>query len=221
MSTNASPHRFCADVDSFCDPEFTADISNKMRVPQRISVIDHDQRNTIEDLDHPMMLDNDASLYMHVPDKILITGAGHRAGMEDVLPEARLEESVLQNIEEAVHLSTPPRCLTLDAHSFPSVEEEGDPWDSSHRAVKLRHKTTLSNIPNGDLHVGPGSATPPGVLHLDDEMAATRRQLRVLSRRLMLLEQDNQQRQQREVVLYSVGVLYFLLKGLMWLQKHW
>ncbi|CAN8004034.1 unnamed protein product [Ixodes pacificus] len=64
-------------------------------------------------------------------------------------------------------------------------------------------------------------ATPPGIPGSDDELGMLKRQIRNVSRRLVAVEQENQQRQQREVVLYSVGLLYFLLKGLFWLNRNW
>lgn len=54
----------------------------------------------------------------------------------------------------------------------------------------------------------------------DDEVSMMKKQLRHLSRRVLALEQECQQRQQREIILYAVGITYFTLKGLIWLHRH-
>lgn len=54
----------------------------------------------------------------------------------------------------------------------------------------------------------------------EDEVVMMRKQLRHLSRRVLALEQESQQRQQREIILYTVGITYFVLKGLIWLHRH-
>lgn len=54
----------------------------------------------------------------------------------------------------------------------------------------------------------------------EDDIVMLRKQLRHLSRRVLALEQESQQRQQREIILYAVGVAYFVLKGFIWLHRH-
>ncbi|XP_064482428.1 mitochondrial fission factor-like [Ornithodoros turicata] len=98
-------------TDSLYDPEFTADISNKMQVPQRISVIDQDQA------DQPKPLD--ASLYMQVPDRILVTG--QHAGMDNY-PSIEEEEETWPRavkLRQKTTLSTIPNggSTTPPAHT--------------------------------------------------------------------------------------------------------
>lgn len=226
MSSNPSPahHRFSGDFDAFYDPDFTAEISNKMRVPHRISVIGRDDDE--KDIDTLLARDklNERTLAMHVPDRILVRGGDQHIEGKDLLPEARLEKS-LELQQEPIMLSTPPRTLTLDMHAYPAVDAEDEAGDSAKPTLKVRRKTTLSKLHNGDISFfsngGSVPTTPPGPLCVEDEVLALRKQIRSVSRRLIIVEQENQQRQQREIVLYSVGVLYFLLKGLMWLNRHW
>jgi hypothetical protein len=74
MSKAASPTRFSGDFDHFYDPNFTADISHRMRVPKRIKVggeSDDDQSNTGSNWN--TMLANE-KFDMHVPDRILVVG---------------------------------------------------------------------------------------------------------------------------------------------------
>ncbi|XP_055541527.1 transport and Golgi organization protein 11 isoform X2 [Wyeomyia smithii] len=55
--------------------------------------------------------------------------------------------------------------------------------------------------------------TPP------EEMTHLRRQVTKMNRRLLALELDNMQRQQREKIIYCVGLAYLLLKTFMWLSR--
>lgn len=235
MSSNPSPaHRFSGDYDAFYDPDFTAEISNKMRVPHRISIIDQESE---KDVDTALARDkaNERTLAMHVPDRILVRGGNQHVEGRDPLPETRLEKS-LELQPEPILLSTPPHSLKLDVHAYPGIDaEEEDGEDGEHHqggdnrnastGLRVRRKTTLSKLHNGDISffnsIGSVPTTPPGPLCVEDELLALRRQMRTVTRRLVVIEHENQQRQQREIVLYSVGVLYFLLKGLLWLNRHW
>jgi hypothetical protein len=65
---------FSGELDHFYDPNFTADISQKMRVPKRIRVdgeSDDDQNSTGSNWN--TMLANE-KFDMHVPDRILVVG---------------------------------------------------------------------------------------------------------------------------------------------------
>lgn len=234
MSSNPSPaHRFSGDYDAFYDPDFTAEISNKMRVPHRISIIDQDSEKDVDTAALARDKANERTLAMHVPDRILVRGGNQHMEGRDPLPETRLERS-LELQPEPILLSTPPHSLKLDVHAYPGIDAEEDGEDGEHHhgdkssatsALRVRRKTTLSKLHNGDIsffnNTGSVPTTPPGPLCMEDELLALRRQMRTVTRRLVVIEHENQQRQQREIVLYSVGVLYFLLKGLLWLNRHW
>jgi len=59
---------------------------------------------------------------------------------------------------------------------------------------------------------GEGLSAAEEVLHL-------RRQMAKLNRRVMSLELDYLNRQQKEKIIYGLGVAYFLLKALIWLNR--
>ena len=52
-----------------------------------------------------------------------------------------------------------------------------------------------------------------------EEITHLRRQMAKLNRRLMAIELDNYQRQQREKYLLALGLGYFLVKFVIWLNK--
>lgn len=66
-------------------------------------------------------------------------------------------------------------------------------------------------------------ATPPYGEHITptEEILHLRRQVSKLNRRVLTIEFDNVQRQQREKIVYCVGLAYFLIKAIMWLNRNW
>lgn len=52
-----------------------------------------------------------------------------------------------------------------------------------------------------------------------DEALHLRKQVAKLNRRLLNVEIDNLQRTQREKIICALGVAYFVLKALLWLNK--
>lgn len=65
-------------------------------------------------------------------------------------------------------------------------------------------------------------ATPPYGEHVtpSEEVLHLRRQVSKLNRRVLTIEIDNLQRQQREKVVYCIGLAYFLFKAIMWLNRN-
>lgn len=65
-------------------------------------------------------------------------------------------------------------------------------------------------------------ATPPYGEHItpSEEVTHLRRQVARLNRRVLAVEIDNLQRQQREKVVYCMGLAYFLIKAIMWLNRN-
>ena len=74
-SANNSPNkRYSSPIDTFYDPEFTTQISNKMRVPERIQVVENG-------FDDPAIIaakkqtnSSGKQMWMHVPERILVAG---------------------------------------------------------------------------------------------------------------------------------------------------
>lgn len=226
MSTLSSPARFAPDFDGIYDPNFTVDISNRMRVPRRIRVTGNDD-DVATDFSRPA---EHHKLEMTVPGRILVTGQDTHVGLKSPPRELHLERSMLPP-PSLIRVQTPPRVLTLEEHPFPTVDEiEQEMIRTKHASGnEVTHTNTynatnpamdqsLSSYPSSPPTVGPGgdSLTSSG-----EELMLFRRHLAKLSRRVMVLEHENHQRQQREVIIYSIGVAYFFLKTLYWLHRHW
>ncbi|CAA9994646.1 unnamed protein product [Nesidiocoris tenuis] len=54
---------------------------------------------------------------------------------------------------------------------------------------------------------------------LNEEVVHLRRQLAKLNRRVMSIELDNMQRQNRDKIVYALGLAYFFLKTVLWLSR--
>lgn len=65
-------------------------------------------------------------------------------------------------------------------------------------------------------------ATPPlgDGLTPSEEVLYLRRQLAKINRRVLSIEIDNVQRQQRDKIVYCIGLAYFLMKAFMWLNRN-
>lgn len=57
-------------------------------------------------------------------------------------------------------------------------------------------------------------------LHSAEEALHLRRQVAKLNRRVLAVEVDNIQRQQREKIVYCLGLAYFLIKAIMWMNRN-
>ena len=53
----------------------------------------------------------------------------------------------------------------------------------------------------------------------DEEVVHLRKQLAKLNRRVMTIELENMQRQQREKLLYAIGIAYLFIKTVVWLSR--
>lgn len=157
------------------DPDYAVEISNKMRVPDRISVLeDQEMQLTLQEngtglldpaivsiqnnLPPKSMADEEEDRkkigrWMQVPDRILVAGNEQHIGGRDPLPETRLDPSYSRSFTEPpVELMTPPRTLTLQDHAYPGVYMNGhdEPLMNGHRQMPE---------PNSN-HIKRGKATP-------------------------------------------------------------
>ncbi|XP_063224156.1 transport and Golgi organization protein 11 [Bacillus rossius redtenbacheri] len=218
MSKAASPTRFSGEYDHFYDPSFTADISQKMRVPKRIRV---DGVLDDEDANAGSNWKNDTEKFeMIVPDRILVAGEDRHIGTRAPPRELVLENSIMPATVESVRVVTPPRVIKLDEHFFPSA---GEPLPSFVQELPASEETTAVVKPKVRYvdKVANRESTPPvgDGLTLSEEVQHLRRQMAKMNRRLMAMELDSLQRQQREKIIYAVGLAYLLVKTVLWLGR--
>lgn len=221
----------------FQKSHYTQDISEQMRVPKRIRATGE----YYDDLDHFPYSNGGSNHYnyqdkidMTVPDRIVVMGQDQHLGTRSAPREIVLDNSILPPDPSHVRVSTPPRVITLSEHHFPSASDE--PQSSPLDEMKRDHE---GQSPSSDDHrlriVKPRfnndfmnqsrEATPPlgpsgEQLSPSEEVLHLRRQVAKLNRRVLAVEVDNIQRQQREKIVYCIGLAYFLMKAIVWLNRN-
>ncbi|OXU28110.1 hypothetical protein TSAR_015378 [Trichomalopsis sarcophagae] len=224
MANAHSPTRFNGEADNFFDPNYTLDINKRMRVPKSIRVsgdyTDEDIHNGTNGSAWNIMPEK---FDMHVPDRILVVGQEQHIGTKAPPREIAIENAVLPSEPPIIRCITPPRVLTLDAHYFPTVDEDRqnnteaevvptkprDPFNNETQAIArhVREQTPAYNILDQSL--------PPG-----EEVQHLRRQVGKLNRRMMAIESEIQQQQQRMKLIYVMTAMYICFKTIFWFGKN-
>jgi len=261
--------------EAFRDSRFTAEISNRMRVPDRIMVSGEAQARSpaFTGVNGPSAVSfsrdrnniND-KFEMQVPERILVAGRDQHinAGKKSTPFEMQVENAVLPPTRLEVRVNTPPRNIRLDDHNFPNVQSEDDlegtideddnlieTQDNNSRpstgtgSVTLRKSLAGKIMSNRSASVesesynlavassGGKQASDPSNLSMMDtihggsshsinpweEIQIVRRQIAKLNHRLMAVELENQQQQQRELILTVLVTSYFVGKFFMWLNR--
>jgi hypothetical protein len=150
------------------------------------------------------------------------------AGSEGHIPskssgprELFLERSVMPPTPEHVRVQTPPRSIKLDEDPFSSNVEDLKHTDQA--KARLSEGGTRGGYERGGsvdfLHDSSVRSEPGEGLSVIEEVQMMRRQIAKLNHRLMAVELENQQQQQRETVLTVLVTGYFLVKILLWVNK--
>merc|ERR1712013_114534 len=185
----------------------------------------HGSVNGDASVNHDVELDKtNLHLYdMQVPDRILVAGSDRHIPSKSTPRELQLEHSVLPPTPEHVRVHTPPRSIKLGEVHFPTVSEDArTPQEKSEgggpRGPVGSHKGGLER---GGSYEADTSLRSESVENLSvyEEVQMMRRQIAKLNHRLMAVELENQQQQQREMVLTVLVSAYFAVKALIWLNK--
>lgn len=225
----------------YYDAQFTEEISNKMRVPEKILPVSPETFASIksanEELPAIPIDPKNPNEWMRVPERILVAGgekhmAGHKQILEAKLESAFLGEDPLPRVSATTAMMTPPRTITLQDHQYPTVDPDDDEsyLVASNNISRTKQVTfDLSTLRSSDPLFSPTDAlsmsytgdtlsTPSG--SGDPNIIAIRKIIRQLSRRVSTLEKENQARSLREFLLYSLGFVFFAIKGFTWLTSR-
>merc|ERR1712038_219844 len=198
------------------DPSFTQDISNQMRVPHKLAAFEDDEPI------HQPVLQEKPGQPMMVPERILLAGQNQHIGMrEDLKLDLDGLSTSMSGMGEQipVGLSTPPRTLTVDEHSFPSYEET---------PLKQHSRQGSMHLPNGyqtprqvhgynqDLLATPGDGLLINEGDLDD-LTLLRKHVAKLTRHVIDLNEENIRRLQRDRVLGIAFGMYIFWQCTKWL----
>jgi len=254
---------------AYHDSRFTAEISKRMQVPDRIAIGGQemgagDSQAGLTNLTRGSMNDNEqaASLKMQVPERILVAGGNSHVAAKNLPRELQFENSVLSPSPEQIRVFTPPRSIRLDDHPFPTVDQDDDRLRSSMNGGEIPSMASISENTDASVitrlqqtqnqAVNAVSEIPgrSGYLHgrmsretsdlgshslaayksgLEgsvkenmtpfEELQLVRRQIAKLNHRLMAVELENQQQQQREMIFSILVTAYFFGKFVMWVNR--
>ncbi|KAB0798083.1 hypothetical protein PPYR_09076 [Photinus pyralis] len=212
------------DENYISDVNFKVDIGQRMKVPNKISFNPDAPTNGVTTNPWGSELE---VLNMQVPDRILVVGQDQHIGTRAPPREIVYDNSILPKdpYPGDVRVGTPPRMLTLDKYQFPGVNDT-EPKAAEIPNKHVKSKTQVLSELRGEELVPHRESTPPLNISLDpmsttDEILHLRRQMAKLNRRVMALELENLSRLQKEKIFYGIGIAYFLLKTLIWLNRSY
>ncbi|KAK8733008.1 hypothetical protein OTU49_006702 [Cherax quadricarinatus] len=235
MSNITSPQRFSGTFDHFYDGHYEPDISTQMKVPKRIRVTgDNEDDPTVN---WARFNGINEKFEMTVPDRIVVAGGDQHIGTRGVPREVELEQSIMPQPDPTLYrVQTPPRTITLDTYTYPGTEDVSPAAEDRESSTPGSIPTILPRNSNSFIHPVPEKSSgymfhvteghdsgTPGIttdLSPSEEVSLLRRQVGRLNRRVMALELDTQQRANREMIMYTLGVAYFLIKALLWLNRN-
>lgn len=240
------------------DPRFTAEISTKMRVPDKIMVGENQSTRspTFVGVNGPPGMNYGRDFHqnfdMKVPDRILVAGGEQHIAAKSTPFEMQVEDRILPPTRDHVRVNTPPRSIKLN--DLPNTRSENDDNDddeeddaiylqpiserisrpSSQNTPKREFGKAMprsSSVESGSFAYGRPSSDPSlsmmetihgGNSHNMnpwEEIQLVRRQIAKLNHRLMAVELENQQQQQREMILTALVTCYFIGKFFVWLNR--
>lgn len=205
---NSLPSDFTDVQPRSYDPQFISQISNKMQVPDSIKAVPG-MEGTQPD---PYIPGQMAAVSMQVPDRITLVDDQSQG--RNRLERFDFTNSDRQDNMNYVGLQTPPRILTMEE----AFATNGDDMEEFIR------KPMHGSLPNGDTHAPvpytPGASLSDSLLHNeDDDATQLRTQVAKLSRRVTTLEQENQRRSTRDLILYPVVIAYLVSKMFFWMFR--
>jgi len=214
------------DSEFYSESTYTADISNKMRVPDRLYA--HNGGENGHGDDGRWKEQEQYSIHqMHVPDRILVGGGNEHIASKSTPRELQLEKTVVPPSPEHVRVHTPPRSIKLDEVAFPSagdtpVQSPPPPPRQVNRAKPSQHihfkeERSMSYDQEQSLLMTPTADTS---ISMYDEVQRMRTQMAKLNHRLMALELENQSQTTRWQLLSVIVSAYFVAKTFVWLNRY-
>ncbi|KAI2810950.1 hypothetical protein BLOT_002119 [Blomia tropicalis] len=186
-----------------------------MRVPEKIKLSNnHSSSDVLED---PAIVAvkkvNDNSEWMRVPERICVVGGETHISTRQPPPEMKLEHTFLgkpsTEYDKMVQLTTPPRTLRIE-DTTPTFDEPLNKLDKALKSVDRTMNRSFDSRMNDSL-----------MEFEDSEMTShnyiqIRRRFVQISQRLDTLEIESSRRSKRDMILYTIGFLYILFRGVNW-----
>ncbi|XP_062867090.1 mitochondrial fission factor-like isoform X3 [Trichomycterus rosablanca] len=214
------------------DPVFTAAISERMRVPERLGVAQgavEDRMSRSEDL---------APVYsMHVPDRLALIDApdlsprplfsqrfasGHASSMWDLqhgpwnkgsYTQEPVHSPLRRSYSDQTFGRTPTGTPTHSNKTLHSSSVFGFPETPTSQPLKEHTGQTRKSAVQ-ELWLSPEEESGTNV-----EFMVLRRQMMKMNRRIAGLERQNAERKQNELLLFSLLLSGFMINGWLWMRR--
>ncbi|XP_064015688.1 fetal and adult testis-expressed transcript protein isoform X2 [Pogoniulus pusillus] len=208
-----------------CDLLFTEAINQRMQVPNRLKVADSfspvDQEPVAEDIP--------ASFRMHIPDRISLAEISDASLRPVLLNQQRKVPSVVVHMSPDCSADPPlpgelPFLHVASRSSFQKRKRSGHPSSRSRRERTPSDCAQLALHSPGQQHERSSQEASSAPESISEEvgvgeMAAMRKQLTRISRRLRVLEEQCHAWRQKEALVYSVMISACLINTWLWLRR--
>ncbi|XP_035896993.1 transport and Golgi organization protein 11 isoform X1 [Anopheles stephensi] len=196
-----------------------------MTVPDRIVVLGQDQHLVLtsgtKSAPREIMLENSilpkdpGFVRVSTPPRVITLSEHHFPSASDEPEENAKDNNQEDNYGPASLESIEDPNSSNAYFSRPSLAHGRDPVKRS-AFSKYNNELTLTRSMREETPTFGGSVEN---LTPSEELTHLRRQVAKINRRLLAVEIDSVQRQQREKIIYCVGMAYFLFKTFMWLSR--
>uniref|UniRef100_A0A182VRS9 Mff-like domain-containing protein n=1 Tax=Anopheles minimus TaxID=112268 RepID=A0A182VRS9_9DIPT len=192
-----------------------------MTVPDRIVVLGQDQHLGTKSAPREIMLENSilpkdpGFVRVSTPPRVITLSEHHFPSASDE-PEENAKDNNQEDNYGPASLESIEDPNSSNAYFYRQpVSHSRDPVKRS-AFSKYNNELTLTRSMREETPTFGGSVEN---LTPSEELTHLRRQVAKINRRLLAVELDSVQRQQREKIMYCVGMAYFLFKTFMWLSR--
>nr|XP_027203079.1 mitochondrial fission factor-like [Dermatophagoides pteronyssinus] len=212
----------------YYDEDYSIDINKKMTVPNKIKAVEGSYNEMLED---PAILAihdlKDNAKMMQVPECIRVAGGEcHITTSREPPLEIKLEDKLFggksNHDDSLIQLATPPRTLRYE-DAAPIFAE---PIKQLDKALNSTTTPSKSMINDNSMISRINDFTINDLDDIDQQLSSTqnfiqlRRRVLQLSHRIDSLEIENRHRSKRDLIVYAVGALYLLFRGLSWFASN-
>ncbi|EDX08122.1 transport and Golgi organization protein 11 isoform X1 [Drosophila simulans] len=209
-----------------------------MNVPDRIVVLGHNQHLETRSAPREIQLENSilpknpsvGLVRVQTPPRIItLTDQHFPSASEESSPIRANGHHLYGNDldedadDEEVHATQYVRANGVARMGFQANDTNSVESDSQLTTGSASKRSQLNQQQHNNLDasmLAHREGTPMGELTPHDEILYLRRQLAKLNRRVLNIEINNEQRTQREKIVYCLGLAYFVLKTIFWLNRN-
>ncbi|KAH7637159.1 transport and golgi organization 11 [Dermatophagoides farinae] len=213
----------------YYDTDYSIDINKKMTVPNKIKAVEGSYNELLDD---PAILafhdSEDKAKMMQVPECIRVAGGeSHITTSREPPLEIKLEDKLFgksNHDESLLQLTTPPRTLRYE-DAAPIYAEPIKQLDKALNSSSIQSSKMNKSMMDNTMVSRMNDSTIIEYDDVDPQLSSQnfihlRRRVLQLSHRIDALEIDNRHRNKRDLIVYAIGALYLLFRGLSWFASN-